>query len=218
MDKIKKLPINWFVVALIMSLYVLGYFLYPYLPERVPSHWNMAGQVDGYSSRIFHVLFFPSMILFLYIFMAIAPILDPKPESYKRFQNVYEWFRYFMVGFLVLLYVATTLFALGYPLSIGKIVRFAIGLLLIFIGNYFGKIRHNYTFGIKTPWTLANEEVWNKTHRISGPFWVVTGLIWMLSVFIDEKLAFAIGMGSLMIVTIFGCIYSYVLFQKLKNQ
>jgi len=178
----------------------------------------MAGEVDGYSSRTFHVLFFPSMTLFLYIFMSFAPILDPKSENYKKFQSVYEGFRYFMVGFLMLLYMATTLYALGYPLSMGKIVRFAIGLLLVFIGNYFGKIRHNYTFGIKTPWTLASEEVWNKTHRISGPLWVVSGLIWMLSIFITEKLAFAIAMGSIIVVSIYGFAYSYILFQKLKNQ
>jgi len=217
-DKIKTLPVSWFVIALILSLYILGYFLYPHLPEQVPSHWNMAGEVDGYSSRTFHVLFFPSMTLFLYIFMSFAPILDPKSENYKKFQSVYEGFRYFMVGFLMLLYMATTLYALGYPLSMGKIVRFAIGLLLVFIGNYFGKIRHNYTFGIKTPWTLASEEVWNKTHRISGPLWVVAGLIWMLSIFITEKLAFAIAMGSIIVVSIYGFAYSYILFQKLKNQ
>jgi len=217
-DKIKRLPINWFMIALILLLYALGFFLYPHLPERVPSHWNMAGEVDGYSSKTFHVLFFPSLILFLYIVMSFAPVLDPRPESYKKFQNVYEGFRWLMVGFLILLYVATTLFALGYPLSIGKIVRFALGLLLVFIGNYFGKIKHNYTFGIKTPWTLASEEVWNKTHRTSGPLWVVAGFIWMLSVFIAEKLAFPIAMGSLIIVSIYGCVYSYILFQKLKSR
>ena len=150
--------------------------------------------------------------------MAFAPVLDPRPESYKKFQNIYEGFRWLMVGFLILLYVATTLFALGYPLSIGKIVRFALGLLLAFIGNYFGKIKHNYTFGIKTPWTLASEEVWNKTHRVSGPLWVIAGLIWMLSIFIAEKLSFAICMGSLIIVSLYGSIYSYILFNKLKNQ
>ena len=85
MDKIKRLPVSWFVIALILSLYILGYFLYPHLPEQVPSHWNMAGEVDGYSSRTFHVLFFPSMTLFLYIFMSFAPILDPKSENYKKF-------------------------------------------------------------------------------------------------------------------------------------
>lgn len=218
-DKRKtRLPINWFTLALILSLYILGYFLYPYLPEQVPSHWNMAGEVDGYSSRLFHVLFFPSLILFMYIIMSFAPVLDPRPESYKKFINVYEGFRWLMVGFFMLLYVATTLFALGYPLSIGKIVRFAIGLLLAFIGNYFGKVRHNYTFGIKTPWTLASEEVWNKTHRTSGPLWVVTGLLWMLSIFIPEKLAFSIGMGTLIVVSLYGYIYSYILFQKLKKQ
>ncbi|HHV19131.1 MAG TPA: SdpI family protein [Thermoanaerobacterales bacterium] len=213
-----RLPINWLVIALILSLYILGYFFYPYLPERVPSHWNISGQVDGYSSRTFHVLFFPSMILALYVLMSFAPILDPRPENYKKFQGVYEGFRWVMVGFLIVLYVVTTLFALGFPISIGRIVRFCIGVLLIFIGNYFGKIKHNYTFGIKTPWTLASEEVWNKTHRVSGPLWVVAGLVWIISVFIPEKQSFVVSMGVLFLVSFYGFIYSYILFQKLKKE
>jgi uncharacterized membrane protein len=220
MDKKTKfrLPINWFIIALILSLYIFGYFLYPYLPERVPSHWNISGQVDGYNSRTFHITFFPSMILGLYVLMSFAPVIDPRSENYKKFQGVYEAFRLVMVGFLLILYVATTLFALGYPLSISKIVRFAIGVLLVFIGNYFGKIRHNYTFGIKTPWTLASEEVWNKTHRISGPLWVIAGVVWMLSIFIAEKPSFVISMGALFLVSLYGSIYSYILFQKLKKE
>lgn len=158
------------------------------------------------------------MILGLYVFMAFAPIIDPRPDSYKKFKGVYETFRLVMVVFFVILYVVTTLFALGYPLSMGKIVRFAVGVLLVFVGNYFGKIRHNYTFGIKTPWTLASEEVWNKTHRVSGPLWVIAGLVWMLSIFIGEKLSFAISMGALFFVSFYGFIYSYILFQKLKKE
>ena len=213
-----RLPINRFIIAIIVVLYIFGFFIYPYLPERVPSHWNMAGEVDGYSSRIFHILFLPTLILLLYLLMSFAPILDPRPDSYKKFQNIFEGFRWLMVGFMVLLYIVTTLFALGYPLSIGKTMRFAIGLLLAFIGNYFGKIKHNYTFGIKTPWTLANEEVWNKTHWVSGPLWVITGLIWMLSIFIAEKLSFFICMSLLIIVSLYGIVYSYILFKKLQNQ
>lgn len=213
-----RLPINWLIIALILSLYILGYFIYPYLPERVPSHWNLSGQVDGYSSKIQHVIFFPSMILGLYVLMAFAPIIDPRQDNYEKFRGVYEGFRWVMVRFLAILYIVTTLFALGFPLSIGKIVRFSIGVLLIFIGNYFGKIRHNYTFGIKTPWTLANEEVWNKTHRVSGPLWVITGLIWMLSIFMGEKLSFVISMGILFFASCYGYIYSYILFKKLKQE
>lgn len=217
-DKTKiRLPISWLVIALILSFYILGFALYPYLPEKVPSHWDAAGQVNGYTSKTFQVIFFPSLILGIYVLMSFAPLIDPKPENYKKFIGVFQSFRIFMVCFMGVLYIATLLFAIGFPISIGKVVRIAIGIMLIFIGNYFGKIRHNFTFGIKTPWTLASEEVWNKTHRVSAPLWVVVGFIWILSIFLAERTAFWISMGALIIVSLYGTIYSYVLFRRTKK-
>ncbi|MGI6486139.1 MAG: SdpI family protein [Tepidanaerobacteraceae bacterium] len=211
-------PIRWPVVVLIIGLYVVGFILYPYLPDNVPSHWNIHGQIDGYSSKTFHILFFPTLILGLYLLMSYAPFIDPKPESYSKFKGIFENFRLILVLILAGMYIATTLAGLGIPVSVGKIVRFAIGILLIFIGNYFGKIRHNYTFGIKTPWTLANEEVWNKTHRASGPLWVLSGLVWVLTVFMADKPAFIINMSVLVAVSVFGVLYSFVLFKRLQNR
>jgi uncharacterized membrane protein len=212
-----RLPINWPIVVLIIILYVAGFILYPYLPDNVPSHWNIYGQVDGYTSKTFHIIFFPSLILGLYLLMSFAPLIDPKPESYSKFKGVFGNFRLILVLVFTGMYVATTLTGLGIPVSVSKVVRFAIGIMLLFVGNYFGKIRHNYTFGIKTPWTLASEEVWNKTHRISGPLWVITGLVWILSIFIAEKPAFILDMAVLAIVSGFGILYSFILFNRLKN-
>ncbi|MCG0276419.1 MAG: SdpI family protein [Thermosediminibacteraceae bacterium] len=219
MSKNKKsiLPVNWLLLGLILSLYVIGFILYPVLPDMVPSHWNIHGQVDGYMPKTYHIIFFPSLILGLYLLMSVAPMIDPKPESYEKFRYVFEAFRTIMVLIFTAIYLAVTLYALGIQVSVAKVIMPAIGLMLIFLGNYMGKIRHNYTFGIKTPWTLASEEVWNKTHRISGPLWVAAGAVWILSIFFNEKLGFILSMGSMFAVTIFGFIYSYVLFKKLQN-
>ena len=217
MTKKARLPINWFIIALIVFYYILGFVLYPHLPESVPSHWNTAGEVDGYMSKLTHVLFLPSLTLCIYLFMSFAPVIDPKPQNYRKFMGVFEKFRVFMVFFLGVLYISTLLFALGYPVSIGKVVRVTIGVMLIFVGNYFGKIRYNFTFGVKTPWTLANEEVWNKTHRVSGPLWVASGFVWILSVFLSEKMAFWISMGTLIAVSLFGTIYSYIIFRRTQS-
>jgi uncharacterized membrane protein len=208
------LPVNWLMVFLILSLYIMGFLLYPYLPEMMPSHWNVAGQVDGYTPKNVYLIFLPSVILGIYILISFAPALDPRPESYRKFRGVVEGFRIIMVLVFASIYVATILFALGIPVSVGKVVRFVLGLMLVFIGNYFGKVRHNYTFGIKTPWTLASEEVWNKTHRVSGPLWVVAGFVWMISIFMADRPAFIIDMAVLAAAAIFGFIYSCLLFNK----
>ncbi|KXG78836.1 Immunity protein SdpI [Fervidicola ferrireducens] len=215
--KRSTLPVNWLLLGLIASLYVMGFAVYPRLPDMVPSHWNVSGQVDGYMSKTMHVLFMPTVVLGMYLLLSFAPAIDPKPESYEKFRYVYGTFRTIMVLIFSALYIATTLYALGVPVSIGKFTMLAIGLMFVFVGNYMGKIRHNYTFGIKTPWTLANEEVWNKTHRISGPLWVIAGFIWILGLFLEEKLGFFLSMGSILAVTIFGFVYSYLLFKKMQT-
>jgi len=212
------LPANRFLIVFILALYVIGFLLYPYLPDMIPTHWNINGEVDGYSTKTFYVLFFPSLMLGIYLLMTFAPMLDPRIDNYKKFTAVVAGFRTVMVVIFALIYLATMATVLGYPVSVSKVVRFAIGYMLIFTGNYFGKVRHNYTFGIKTPWTLANEEVWNKTHRFSGPLWVVAGFIWMLSIFLKDNLAFIIDMASLMIVSIIGMVYSYILYKKLADR
>jgi uncharacterized membrane protein len=159
---------------------------------------------------------FPTLILGIYLLMTFAPILDPKPQSYRKFTGVFEGFRFVIILILSVLYIATSLVALGYSLPIGKISLLTIGAMLVYIGNYFGKVRHNYTFGIKTPWTLASEEVWNKTHRKSGPLWVITGIVWMLSVLWSDRVAFIVDMSLLFIVSIYGAVYSYILFKRLN--
>jgi len=213
-----RLPINWWMIVLILALYILGFILYPALPDMMPSHWNLEGKVDGYTAKTSHLIFFPTMILGLYLLMSFAPMIDPRVDNYKKFRGVFEGFRILLVLVLTGIYVATLLYALGIPVSIGKVSIFTIGLMLIFIGNYFGKVRHNYTFGIKTPWTLANEEVWNRTHRVSGPLWVIAGSIWILSMLLPEKPAFVIDMTAIGIAGVYGFIYSYWLFNRLKNK
>lgn len=212
-----RLSINWWILAAILGFYLFGAIVYPQLPDRVPSHWNLSGEVDGYMSKTAHIIGFPSLILGIYLLMTFAPLLDPKPESYKKFTGVFEGFRFILVVILGILYITASLVALGYDLPVGKTSLVVIGAMLVYLGNYFGKVRHNYTFGIKTPWTLASEEVWNKTHRVSGPLWVTTGIIWMLSVFFPQRTAFFVDMALLFIVSAFGTIYSYILFKRLND-
>jgi len=163
------------------------------------------------------VLFFPSLILGLYLLMGLAPVIEPKKGSYEKFRNTFEFFRALITIFFSFLYLITTLYALGTKLSVGKMILFAMGLLWLFLGNSMGKIRHNFTFGIKTPWTLANEEVWNKTHRASGPLWVGMGIVWMSSTLLPERGGFILAMSTLVGIVIFGFGYSYFLFGRIKK-
>ena len=211
-----KIRFDWILLVLIGAMLIVGIIVYPTLPEQVPTHWNAAGEIDGYGSRFVGAFMLPLLTLGIFLLLLVTPKIDPRRENYSKFSGVYQIIKAFLVLFMVLVYGITLSAAYGHDVNVGLFVKFALGILFVTLGNYFGKIRHNYFVGIKTPWTLANEDVWNKTHRLAGPLWVVAGLIAMIVAFIDHPVTFWIFMGALMIASLIPTIYSYMLYQKTK--
>ena len=205
-------------LILIVLLSVIGtIFVYQYLPNMVPGHWNLNGEIDRYNDKgmVFVTALLP---LILHLLMVFLPNLDPKKASYFKHEKAYAMFQTAIVIFLVSIHWLTMAVALGYDVNIGKMVRLGLGILFVVIGNYMGQIRHNYFFGIKNPWTLANEEVWTKTHRLGGYGFALSGIFALLSVFLQDVVAFKV-----MMIGIFGPligvnIYSYWLYQKIRRE
>jgi uncharacterized membrane protein len=120
--------------------------------------------------------------------------------------------------FFTVLYFGTLGTALGYFGSFPSMVQLGVGALFIILGNYMGKLKHNYFMGIRTPWTLASEEVWYRTHRMAGPFWVIGGLLFIATSFLTTGL-----LAKTILIIIFGIIaipivYSYVIFKRLEKE
>lgn len=203
------MKVNKLLILLILLSVIGTFFVYNALPDRIPSHWNLKGEVDSYSGKSF-VFFTGFLPLGLYILMLYLPKIDPKRQSYSKHKKAYEIVIIVILLFLMMLHWSTILFALGFNLNISTLVRWGVGLLFIVIGNYMGQIRHNYFFGIKLPWTLANETVWRKTHRVGGFGFIIVGLIFILTSSI-------ISFISLIVLTVGLGIYSYLEFKKLEN-
>lgn len=208
---------EWYLIVLILATLVLGLLLYPQLPDKIPSHWNIQGEIDGWTGKTFGVYFFPLLNLGLYLLLLFLPRIDPRRNNYQRFSNAYRFIRIFLHLFLAALYVITLLVALGYPLKVDFLVKFGISLLFLLLGNYMGKIKHNYFVGIKTPWTLASEEVWIKTHRFAAPFWVIGGVLGMITSFLNGAVAGYILFGIIFLVVLLPAVYSYLLYRKIMT-
>ncbi len=159
---------------------VASFYFYARFPERVPIHWNAAGEPNGWGSRATGAFLFPAIILGMYLLFWAIPYVDPKKDRYLQFRKVYHIFKGFLVVFMALLYFITGLYALGVNLPVSFWVPGMVGLLFIVLGNYMGKIKPNWFMGIRTPWTLSSEEVWNKTHRFGGKIFMLGGLIFLL--------------------------------------
>ncbi len=205
-------------LALIILMAVSAVYFYNNLPARVATHWNIAGQVDGYGSGQAQALALPLVAVGMYLLFLLLPYLDPKKDRYEQFSKVYHTFKAIILALLTVIYFIIALNGLGYNLPVGIIMPGLIGLLfIIIIGNYMGKIKMNWFMGIRTPWTLSSENVWNKTHRFGGKMFILAGLLMIAEIVlpISWKLPIFIIM---MVMLLFGTIgYSYIVYLQEKR-
>jgi len=219
-----KNPINYsfkteiWPFLMLLSAVVLSFWAYPLLPDTVVSHWDFSGQANGWSSREFHCLFFPTLIFFIYFVLSLSPKFDPNSERYQEFANYFLIIRDAVILVLLVVFAAATFSNLGYPVNIAGVAAGAIGLLMIVIGNYLGKLKRNFFIGIKTAWTLSSENVWNKTHRLASRLFIIWGLGLIVAPWVGSILGFIILFGGIILVFISPAIYSYWLFDKEKKE
>ncbi|MBK5242016.1 MAG: SdpI family protein [Clostridium sp.] len=217
LDTIKK---DWIIIAILTLTFIVCLYFYPSLPEKIPSHWNSKGQIDGYSGRFFGAFGIPLMNLAFYFMFIFLPYIDPKKENYAKFSGAYKIIRYSFHILFVCIQVIILLVALGYPVNVTMFIGVGISLLFILMGNVMGKFKHNYFVGIKTPWTLANEEVWTRTHRMAAPLWVVGGIISAVFAIIGDgnSLFFIVLMIVVAVISIVPMVYSFVIFKRLEKK
>lgn len=193
---------------------VLVAAVYTKLPAQVPTHWNLDGTVT-YSGK--NALWFLSLLPALFaLLMYAVPKIDPKRKNYQKFEGVYEGFIIVLMLFLDVL-VAATVVESFYPgkLSIPGVICTMLGLLFVFIGNVMPKFKQNFFMGIKTPWTLSDSQVWNKTHRVAGFIWFFGGILCIISAFFLKDVAlFVVFMTLVLLMVFIPFIMSYVWYQK----
>lgn len=195
--KVECLLIGMLVLQAVASVWIL-----PSLPERIPTHWDANGQVNGWMDRLWGVVFFFGLSLGHYLLLWAIPFLDPKKKIAVK-QKAYNAIRLALQFFLLLVFAFVMAAALDVNLSVPRLCLGAVSIMLIILGNYMGKIRPNYFMGIRTPWTLEDPVVWQKTHRVGGPIFILTGLISLIGCFWSQKA----GIFFLVMPVIAGSIY-----------
>lgn len=207
---IKKHKLALILTSLVTLIPILvGLLLWDKLPEQVPCHWDIHGQVDGWSGKTQAVFLMPLLMLAMHWICVLAATADPKSKHYhpKSIQLVLWICPILNLVFNTMVYAA----ALGYGVNVELIMSLFMGVLFIFVGNLLPKMRQSYTMGIKLPWTLHNEENWNKTHRLGGKVWVIGGII-ILSTALWGN--FWVLMASTLLMVLTPVVYSYCLYRK----
>jgi uncharacterized membrane protein len=212
--KTEILPIIIVILAVISSFYFYANF-----PEQVPIHWNAAGEVDGYGSRAVGAFLFPGIIIGMYLMFLLIPYIDPKKKRYDQFRKVYHVFKTVLVLFMAAMYFIASFNALGYNIQIELWMPIMVGILFILLGNYMSKIKPNWFMGIRTPWTLSSEEVWNKTHRVGGKVFMLGGAMIAFTAFVPTAFRMIIFFTAIGLIVIGTVVYSYIAYrQEEKNK
>lgn len=209
---------EWPLLLIIAATFLAAFLVYPHMPEQVPIHWNIHGEVDDYASRLFGTFFLPLLNLAMYVLFIFLPKLDPKRANYIKFDSSYLTIRYALHFFFALMFGITAAASLGYPVSVDRWIPAGIAVMFIVLGNVMGRVRHNYFVGFKFPWTLANEEVWRRTHLFGGKLMVIGGFAALLGViFTRGSASFLVIMAGLLVPTVITTIYSYLIYKQITR-
>jgi uncharacterized membrane protein len=202
-------------IIMILSMFITALVTYPMLPEQLPVHWNIHGEADHYmATNPLSAMLFPLISFFVWGLFLLLPAVDPRRDKYKQFKREYVIIQRVILTFFLLLYGVGTANALGYAIPVGRVIPVAVGLLFIILGNYMGKIRWNYFVGIKLPWTLENETVWNKTHRFGGKLFILGGIGTIAGVIFPPSIQFGVLIGSVVFMVGGTVIYSWTMYKR----
>lgn len=193
-----------------------SYVFYSSLPSQLPMHWNIQGQVDSYMPKNIGVWITPLLTLSIWGLFQILPSFDPKKEKYKLFNKEWLIIQTTFVGFFVYTHFLVFYISLNPKTEMMLFMFAGLGTMFILLGNYLSKIRQNYFIGVKTPWTLTNEDNWNKTHRFASWCFVIAGIITLIEAAFPWNAPYLV-LGSLILAGILPIVYSYLLFKKIIN-
>lgn len=206
--------ISLFICFILIAISIsAGVLLSARLPDPMPSHWNAAGQVDGYTSKFLGIWLLPLATLGLTLLLAFIPAIDPLKANIEQFRGLYNAFIIGFVVYMLYVYALTLLAALGYQFNMTMMMLPAMGLLFIGIGYLMQNAKRNFFIGIRTPWTLSSDYVWDETHKLGAKTFMVGGVLVIVSAFL--------GLNGiwLMLVALLGAalipvVYSYLLFAR----
>jgi len=207
----------WAIIAIQIIVAVYGFKVLPYI---VPIHWGANGQVNGYGPKWVGTFLHPLISIGVYALVRVLMVAGPRLGGRQTTVANLQIAKIIIVGvllFMLIIQLATLALSLGIGFDITMVITLALSVLFIFLGDYMGKLRRNFWMGIRTPWTLTNAVVWERTHRLGGWLFVAVGLIGIVCSFISALRLWGI-VVPIIAATIFLYIYSYVSYQQQSHE
>lgn len=197
------------LLAITILSVLLAVVIYGMMPEKMVTHWGIYGEPNGWMGRLWGVASLPLINLFMLAIYFFVPKFEPKKENLAGFRSEYDKLMLWIFMILNYIFVLCFLYNLGIIFDMGRMVMPAIGVMYIVIGVIMPKTKQNYMVGIRTPWTLASERVWKRTHEFGGKLFVISGIATALAIFLPSMWGFVVLIGSVILSTIMVMFYSW---------
>ncbi|MDD2935625.1 MAG: DUF1648 domain-containing protein [Candidatus Pacebacteria bacterium] len=204
------------ILGIAILSFGIGVFFYPSLPQTVASHWNSQGMVDGYMSKFWGIFLMPIILIFMYGIYFIIPKIDPLKNNIESFRKQYNTLIALISIFLFYIFILTIAWNIGKEFNMNNFVLPVMGVFIYYIGHLLKYAKRNWFVGIRTPWTLSSDYVWDKTHKIGGLLFKIIGIITLFGMLISNY-GFYLTIFSLIGSAVFLFVFSYILYQKQNN-
>lgn len=201
--------------ALIAGVLLATAVAYPHMPDRVPMHWDIHGDVDSWGSKSTLFTFDPGVMAGVMVLFAVLPWLSPKRFEIDSFRSTYLYMMVVFVAMLGYIHCVVLTAAFTSKIDVSRAVEGGVCLLIALLGNVMGKVRRNFYIGIRTPWTIANERVWNRTHRLAAKTSFAAGLLGLLLVLLHAP--FWIPIATVVAGPFIPAVYSLVYYKQLER-
>lgn len=184
------------------------------MPERMVSHWNIMGEADGYLPKFWALFIVPLASLGLFALFVVIPKIDPLKNNIQKFRRYYDTFVVLLLCFLCYLGFLVIFWNFGMSFNMIQALAPALGLLFYYMGILTENAKRNWFIGIRTPWTLSNDDVWDKTHKLGGKLFKACGVLTAVGGFIFDKLAVFFILAPILVVTVYVTVFSYFEYKK----
>ena len=211
---------QWISIGLIVSVIAVTAAMFGSLPEKIPTHWNIKGEIDGWASKAWGASFVPLLMIGLFLMFRALPWLSPKQFTLDSFRSTYDFIVLIFLVFCAYMQGVTIWAAIKGQFDASRVIIGGVCLLFAALGNVLGKVRRNFWVGVRTPWTIASDRVWNATHRLTAKLFVGAGLLGLLVTVsgLPPLPSFVVMFSGIMFAALFPVGYSLYLYKVLEKR
>lgn len=204
-----------FEILLIAAAGAVTVVAYPHLPNRIPTHWNIHLRPNGHGPKWELFLLGPGLMAGVTLFTCLGPWLSPKRFEVDNFRSTWRQMMLLLFCMMGYIYAAMLWADLHQKADAGRMILAGVCLIVVLMGNMMGKIRKNFYIGVRTPWTLASDKVWNATHRFAARTWMAGGLLGLLLTIVNLPV---LSISTLLLGGLAPYVYSLVTYKQLERR